>query len=154
MATHSFLVRDILSELCSDPLSGVFDEIVISTNLNTQDLILIVDFMVKGAMTILSADSSISKLDLCLDQNLLECFNSFGICLKDLSLSKQDLDFYKLEPSGFEENDDFADFREPDFEYELTGLCEEDIKKAKLKRSEGVLFVIICYLIQKPNEYS
>ncbi len=145
MASHSFLIRDILSELCSDPLSGIFDEIVISTNLNTQDLILIVDFLVKGAITILSADSSITNSDFCVDRNLLECFKSFGICLKDLSLTKQDLDFYKLEPIGFEENDDFADFREPDFESEFVGLCEEDIKKAKLKRSEGV--IVLAFLL-------
>jgi hypothetical protein len=139
LAAHSFLVRDILSELCADPLSGVFDEIVISTNLNTQDLILIVDFMVKGAITILSADSSITKTDFCLDQNLLECFKTFGICLKDLSLKKEDLDFLKFEQSGFEENDDFAEFRGPDFESEFIGLSEEDIKKSKLKRLKIVL---------------
>ena len=109
---------------------------VISTNVGSQDLLHILQFMFSG---MISAGAE-------QDPNLVNSFEAFGVRLKDFQLTqnsestKIDEDTIKVlgltqKPesskvdatgSGFEPEDDF---NEPDFESD-----EETIEKAKLKR--------------------
>ena len=123
LASHSYLFVEILSELSTDPLSG-FDDISISTNISTKDLILILDFMVKGTLQVPSGQSNKTSSEPCVDPNLSNCFHTLGIPIKELKLT-QNSDLIKFNPFEIDETDGSADFLEPDFESDKEELPQQ-----------------------------
>ena len=131
LASHSYLFVEILSELSTDPFSG-FDDISISTNISAKELILILDFMVKGTIQVPSGQSSKTSSEPCVDPNLSNCFHALGIPLKELRLT-QNSNLIKFDPFEIDETeDDSADFREPDFESDKEELPQQQPHKQEI----------------------
>lgn len=86
LAVHSQLFRQILSNLSTVPFLG--DEIAISTNLKSDDLFAIVEFMVKGSIQIFT-DPLFEGTELSVDPELSESFEAMGIPVKSLNLSPE-----------------------------------------------------------------